>query len=102
MIRRQGADVHIETYLHIDVVPRYQELWIPRTLYIYVLLDLYNIEKCICQEQHRENKSKRADINTTISKITLIVKGLNNPIRWQRLSYWIKNKDLGHRGGSVG
>ena len=45
--------------------------------------------------KHTENKSEMADRNQSISIITLKsplnVNGLNNPIKRQRLSNWIKN-----------
>lgn len=43
-------------------------------------------------EQKRDtSKSKMADINPAVSIMTLNVSGLNNPIKSQRLSDWIKS-----------
>lgn len=44
--------------------------------------------------QHRETKSKMADVNAVISVIMLNANRLNNPIKRLKLSEWIKKRSI--------
>lgn len=46
------------------------------------------------REDKQKTNSKMTDFNLVVSIITLNVNDLNNPIKGQRLSDWIKEKKL--------
>lgn len=58
------------------------------------ILDLLDKDFKVVEEQKKNSdmwktKSKMTDVNPAISIVTLFLKGLNKPIKRQRLSEWI-------------